>query len=133
MIIDYPLTFIDGQNRKFNAEWYKRYSWLRYDIASDSAFCGVCLYSKTIKSKNNNKTNFTDIGFSNWKNALKKFNKHHDSQSHSDNLILWLNKKDVTKPSCATLINSQHQKNVELNRRNLMKIIETVHLIAKQG
>jgi hypothetical protein len=44
-----------------------------------------------------------------------------------------LNKKDVTKPSCAALINSQHQKNVELNRRNLMKIIETVHLIAKQG
>jgi hypothetical protein len=131
-IIDFPLTFIDGQNRKFNAEWYKRYSWLRYDIASDSAFCGVCLDSKTV-SKNNNKTNFTDIGFSNWKNALKKFNKHQDSQSHSDNLIFWLNKKDVTKPSCATLINSQHQKNVELNRRNLMKIIETVHLIAKQG
>ena len=66
-IIDFPLTYIDGQNRKFNAGWYKRYYWLRDDIASDCAFCGVCLDSKTV-SKNNNKTNFTVIGFSNWKN-----------------------------------------------------------------
>jgi hypothetical protein len=35
-IIDFPVKLIAGQKSKFNAAWYKRYSWNNYDVASDS-------------------------------------------------------------------------------------------------
>jgi hypothetical protein len=58
-IIDFPLRHIDGQTRKFNADWYKRFSVIRYDVPSDSAFCGICRTFRTL-SNHNNKTNFTE-------------------------------------------------------------------------
>jgi hypothetical protein len=41
-VIDFPVRLIAGQNRKFNAAWYERFSWIDYDIGSDSAYCGIC-------------------------------------------------------------------------------------------
>ena len=131
-VIKFPTTFIGGQYRKFNAEWYARFSWIHHDISSDSAFCGFCRAFNKL-SDHNNKSNFIDIGCSDWHNALAKFDKHQKSKSHQDNAILWINKTNVSKPSCASLINSQHQKNVDLNRKNLTKIIKAVHFLAKQG
>lgn len=56
-----------------------------------------------------------------------------ESKSHSNNEILWINKKNVSKVTCAVQINSQHQKNVEINRRNFNKIIKAVHFLGRQG
>ena len=110
------MRHIDGQKRKFNADWYKRFfSWIRYDVCTDSAFCGICRTFRTLRN-HNNKTNFTNNGYSNWKNALEKFKNHEQTKSHQDIMILWINKNDLSKPTCAASVNSQHQKNVDLNR-----------------
>jgi hypothetical protein len=41
-------------------------------------------------------------------------------------MILWINKNDLSEPTCAALGNSQH-------RKNLRKIIETIQYLATQG
>ena len=74
-LIDFPIRRIAGQNRKFNAAWYSKFPWLHYDIPSDSAFCGICRASKQLIN-NNNKSNFVDIGITDWQNAIYKFNQH---------------------------------------------------------
>ena len=95
-VTDFPVKLIAGQNRKFNAAWYERFSWIDYDIGSDSAYCGICRSFPKL-TNNNNKANFTELGFSDWKNAIFKFNKHQESQSHKDNEILWINKKNFVQ------------------------------------
>jgi len=48
-------------------------------------------------------------------------------------MMLWINKNDLSKPTCAALVNSQHVDLNDLNRKNLRKIIETIHYLATQG
>ena len=47
--------------------------------------------------------------------------------------MLWKNKKSSSKTSCAASVNSQHQKSVDLNRKYLLKIKQTVHMMGKQA
>ena len=32
----------NAQKRKFRENWYKKFSWLEYDVAGDAAFCNIC-------------------------------------------------------------------------------------------
>ena len=67
-----------GQNsvRSFQAKWFDRWPWLHYSKAKDLAFGFTCLKAhkegKLVWSVNADAA-FITLGFSYWKNAMRKF------------------------------------------------------------
>lgn len=53
----------------FNSKWYELFKWLEYSNVEDSAFCFPCRFFSN-KLKTNLDTNYRNIGYINWKNAM---------------------------------------------------------------
>lgn len=88
----YPPTLFGTKSRRFNASWYKSYTWLEYNEEIDAAFCFACRVFPS-KSKHGEST-FVTTGFRDWKNATDKskgFTKHISSQGHQFAMENWLN------------------------------------------
>ncbi len=80
-IIEFPQN---KQIRRFQEKWYNVFSWLEYDVSSDSAFCFICKqYPIYLQEKE--KSTFKTEGFRDWHNAKKLFTKHDTSDSHKTN------------------------------------------------
>ena len=121
----YPVT--DG--RKFQATWYKLYPWLEYSLALNRAFCFPCrlFNKKEIK----NESALIRVGYNNWKQAPTRLREHQNSPEHQAAEVA-LGRKINNKESCSTMLNCNHSKHVEKNRRFLKFIFETVFFLAKQ-
>ena len=128
-IIEFPQN---KQKRRFQEKWYNEFSWLEYDVSSDSAFCFI---GKQYPIKEKEKSTFKTEGFRDWHNAKKLFTIHDTSDSHKTNKLLLLNRMNVekSKKSVAALVNSQHSNEVMANRKYLKHIIEIIHFLARQG
>jgi len=118
-------------NRSFQASWFNRFHWLHYDAALDIAFCFVCC--KASKMKRVLLTGVTEHtfivkGFSNWKDAIRAFNKHEASDLH---------KLAVDSLKCridiGEMLSSQHAKEKKINRDYLMKVLSSIRFLARQG
>lgn len=81
----FPFT----NGRRFNPEWYKKYTWLEYSTSRDAAFCHIC--RKFVDTKGSSQKGiienkaFTTIGYRNWKSACEKgkgFEQHANSSTH---------------------------------------------------
>jgi hypothetical protein len=129
LVIDFPQN---EQKRRFQEKWYNIYSWLEYEVTTDSSFCYIC---KQYPMKDKEKPTFKTSGFKDWKNAKKFFEIHETSESHKTNQMLHHNRVSVEKSrkSCAALVNSHHAKDVAENRNYLKHIIEIIHFLARQG
>ncbi len=76
--------------RSFQPQWFKRWPWLHYREEGDLAFCFTCmtafrnqhLHAVSIKEQS-----FISVGFCNWKDASKKFNKHLESHCHKEAVL----------------------------------------------
>ena len=81
-------------NRAFQQSWFKKFTWLHYDVTSDSAFCFACC--KAFKQGKLRCTGLTEHsfiinGFVNWKDATRAFTKHEASNFHKqavDSLVV---------------------------------------------
>ena len=71
----FPKTVFGSQTRCFSAAWYTQFSFLEYSQKNNLAFCFVCRFFSTKKSK-------LTSGYSNWLNALRGFKVHWDSPQH---------------------------------------------------
>lgn len=88
----FPATNFGKKARRFNPAWYKKYSWLEYNVEKDAAFCFACRVFPS-KSKHTEFT-FTSTGFRDWKNATDKAKglvKHASSYSHQCSMENWSN------------------------------------------
>ena len=83
-VLSFPKRSFGKQKRNFIASWYSRYPWLHYVQETDSVICFDCTAASEGKFPISGYIDkvFTETGFNNWQNALKKFNKHQQSQSH---------------------------------------------------
>jgi hypothetical protein len=93
---------IPEHNRKFQANWYSKFSWLEYEISRDAAFCFICKQYRTIE---NEKCAFKLTDFNDWHNAIKSFSVHENTESHKTNTIRLLNRIIIEKngvKSCAS-------------------------------
>ncbi|CAF0772997.1 unnamed protein product [Brachionus calyciflorus] len=124
-IVDFP---VNSDNRKFLASWYKIFLWLEYEPDNDKAFCFTC---KKFPSPDTNKT-FLISGYNNWKNAIISFKKHENSRAHLLSFERWAIKK-VANKSCIELLSEKKSKEMSDNRKNLIKIVESIIYLAKQG
>ena len=116
-----PSRFSDGCNRKFNVDWMKKYSWLRYSPTLDAVFCGPC--SVLISSDNREgKGLLVNRPFSRWVKVTDTLSSHSKAAYHSD----CLQAADILK---ATMENPNARIDVMQNTALKLKIDENKHII----
>ena len=123
------------EQRSFRAEWCTSYQWLHYDVKLDPAFCYLCMTAshegKFLASMRLDPA-FVSKGFTYWKEATTAFKKHQASDCHREAtealVILPVQVGDVGE-----LLSQEHQKEKATNRRMLLKILQSIRFLARQG
>jgi len=79
------------RNLKFQASWQRDYDWLRYSAMKDGAYCIWCVcFSADVgcgKGHHMQPGQLVTSKFAKWKDAKEVFNKHQNSQLHSDSRV----------------------------------------------
>ena len=85
-ILSFPKRLFGKQRRAFSSSWYKQYPWLHYQPGDDTVLCFYCYVAekRSLLTKTPKDSVFSKTGFSNWKNALSKFEKHQCSVAHHE-------------------------------------------------
>ena len=103
---------------------FKQYPWLEYDEVSDSVTCFVCKRHHS-KLKGNIEKSLTSAGYWDWKHALS-------SQAASYYRLAMT--YEVIVPQCSDVKEMQNESTasqMELNHLFLVKIVETLQLLAR--
>ncbi|XP_053398113.1 zinc finger MYM-type protein 1-like [Mercenaria mercenaria] len=77
-------------------------------------------------------TAFISTGFSNWKDATKKFKKHENSECHKEAVERSITLPKQTKDIGETLSSAHAQEKMN-NRHQLLKILRSIRFLARQG
>ena len=125
-----------GEERSFIADWCEKYPWLHYDVKRDAAFCHLCMTAahegKFLVSTKRDPA-FLSRGFTYWKEATTAFKKHQASDCHREaNEALILLPKQV-HGDIGELLSQQHQEEKATNRKMLLKILQNIRFLARQG
>ena len=133
----FPKRQFGKQQRCFQSSWYDKFVWLEYSPQLDAAFCFSCRFAECSASGTIGRPDpsFTRKGFRNWKTALDDFRKHELSSVHSLASGMWHQARHVaaTGSSVAQSLSDDYARRVELNRRNLSKIIHTILFLGRQN
>lgn len=131
-------TYGSGPNKKvrfFQREWYKSFDWLSLCSTRYKVFCTTCMkaQTKTLVSLNvKSEEAFTTEGFSNWKKAIERFQQHEKSAFHRE-ASMKIAILDSKQPDIVSKINSQKEKDQEINRKALMVLLSSIRYLARQG
>ena len=118
--------------RRFNYAWLLKFQWLAYSKLFNGAFCVNCtLFSSTFENQQLCQVPFTD-----WKNAISKFEKHGSTspqhkRSLADACEFQRNMKDQST-SIVSQLDSLYHKNVALNRQIIKSLIRILATMAWQ-
>ena len=69
------------------AAWCDAFSWLHYDVATDAAFCYLCMRCEAemkFLASTKRELAFISKGFTYWKEGPKAFKKHQGSDCHRE-------------------------------------------------
>ena len=125
-------------NRSFQSQWFQKWRWLHYDESRDLAYCHICVVAiKTGKMKNAGTVDsaFIARGFCNWKDASGErgaFNSHEHSTCHKSAVELVVTLPRTTW-DVGELLSSTHAQEKRANRRYLLKVIQNMRFLARQG
>ena len=128
----FPKTAFGKQNRSCQSRWFTEFSWLNYDEVNNSVTCFICKkHLKNLEMEKNKEEAFLSTGFRNWKKALDSFKEHQKLKCHIAALTF-----EITIPQCGTIQEMTSKKiksNMQENRKCLIKIIETIQVLGRQG
>ena len=122
------------QQRSFQKSWFKKYKWLSFCSTRNAAFCFVCRKAKHLGMLTFNKKGddaFTSTGFKNWKNALSRFKKHENSESHREATMKYT--AALKSPSVSTLISNDIIKEQSIQRHVFLQEVNSLRFLARQG
>ena len=127
----FPQTTFGKQQRSCQSQWFSEYKWLDYDEVRDCVTCFVCKkHSEKLKAKKT-KDAFLSTGFSNWKKSLDRLKDYQKSKLHVAALSL-----EFVAPKCGN-VRQMTNENLKIkmaeNRKCLLKIIETLQFLGRQG
>lgn len=131
----FPKKKIGQWNRSFKANWFNDFPWLHYVEESDSVICYVCAHQNkkgNLSTAKNKELTFIKGGYSNWKNAIARFQEHQKSNCH----ILACEHQVGVIASSGNIIemcNNAADTTIKQNRTCFLKIIESVRFLARQG
>ena len=109
-------------NRSFQPSWYARWSWLHYLENQDAVLCLICAqasYLKKIQWSCNLDLSFISKGFSNWKDATNKFQRHAVSKTHKEAVLKMLTLSSSV--NIAESLSSEHKREKYERRQCLLK------------
>ena len=135
-LLHFPMRSFGKQQRAFCPSWYNKYPWLHYLEADDSVVCFYCLVaemrglssSAAVRNKSADDA-FIRTGFSNWKKALEKFEKHQSSLSHRDAIdqVVYKN-RDVGE-----MLRKGYAEQKAENWQMLRSILSSIRYLGRQG
>ena len=133
-VLSFPQRLFGKQNRSFCSTWYQRYPWLHYQVASDTVLCFYCHVAdkRNIPVSANKDAAFTTTGFSNWKKAIERFNKHEKSASHHQAVDL-IERIPKSTANIGNMISTEYAKQKSHNRALLQIIISSIRFLSRQG
>src|SRR5688572_16421026 len=128
--------FPQTSGRRYNPSWEKLFSWLRYSVSLDAAYCAPCFIFATY----NKNSELIDTPFKDWKNSIGtrrgRLNTHSHSDIHRQSLIAADNflrvANDDMKPITSS-ISQAYADRVARNRSIMKSLIEIVLICARQG
>ena len=121
--------------RSFQPSWFDKWPWLHYCEENDSVVCHISLLAKSEKKllwSSNADTAFISRGFSNWKDATKKFPIHEGTICHKEACLKVIILPSTT-PDIASSLSLQHQVECKERRQCFLKILSNVRFLARQG
>ena len=120
--------------RAFQRSWFKSWSWLHYDEATDTSFCYYCGKAEQEgKLKATNKdVAFITKGFNNWKDATNCFRRHEQSKCHLESLEIIV-KLPNSVPDIGEVLSTAHAHGKSTNRKIFLKILQNIQFLARQG
>ena len=120
--------------RAFQRSWFKSWSWLHYDEATDTSFCYYCGKAEQEgKLKATNKdVAFITKGFNNWKDATDCFRRHEQSKCHLESLEIIV-KLPNSVPDIGEVLSTAHAHGKSTNRKIFLKILQNIQFLARQG
>lgn len=130
----FPKRKFGTQNRLFQSTWFDKFPWLHYDEQSDSVICFTCAkqYAKgNLKTTAKKDLSFLTDGFSNWKKAAEKFTDHQTSYCHKASLDIEANL--TQNRNIIEIMSAEATKTMQSSRLCLMKVIESLQYICRQG
>ena len=125
-------------SRSFQCQWFNKWKWIHYDEAEDLAFCHVCVTAmKTGKMQNHGNVDvaFIERRFCNWKDASGDkgaFSSHERSSCHKKAVDVVVTLPKTTK-DVGEMLSSTHQKEKNANRQYLLKVMQNIRFLARQG
>lgn len=130
--INFPKHQAGDRQRSFSAKYYT-FDWLEYSVIEDKAFCFVCRNFLTGVTRDQNEK-FVTTGFSKWKKLNEVLKKHNDSLLHiqcTEKYIAY--KHSLEAGSVHEKIIIQHEEEVVRNRDYLVKLIDIMLCLVRQG
>lgn len=128
--IEFPRTKFGEKLRGFNAQNYEKYTWLEYSTNENKVYCFVCrIFGKEMRDQNEK---FTTTGYNNWKKLSEALQKHEKSTVHIQSKqmhYMYLHQQSNVHEQVVT----QHEKEVEQNKEHLLKIIDIILYLVRQG
>ena len=120
-------VFPQTKGRRFNPDWYLKYSWLEYSVLIDRAFCFPCrLFG------GNNSDYLKKNGWKSWKDGYRNLADHENSASNHNSHNSLSRRKLLSVP-IHRQVNSQFEATVMRNRSNVKTIFQVIIFLAKQG
>ena len=128
----FPPRVINGRKRSCQASWFKKFPWLHYEKSNDSVLCIICIKhrDKSIAQRNKEDT-YVTTGYKNWKKAPTIFMEHQLSKTHTAAMAY-----EYVVPKCGDIVElmvSEQQDKRLLERKYLLKIMECIRYLARQG
>ena len=115
----------------FHAQRFEKYSWPRYEEATDKALCFICKKAFDEGKVLSNQVNkaFIETAYSNWKNAGRGFSNYQASEFHkAAHSALFPGTADVGER-----LSDVHSEQKKENRQFLIKIISNLRYLARQA
>ena len=121
--------------RSFQPSWFNKWPWLHYIEGSDAVLCFTCAQARS-QNKLNRSLNidlaFLSTGFSNWKDATRKFAHYTSSKCHTESVLKMLALPSST-PNIAEALSAQTLKERLDHRKCFLNIVANIRFFACQG
>ena len=119
--------------RSFQAQWFKRWSWLHYDEDRDVVFCFTCVKAyleKKLHSTSSLEATYISKGYSNWKDAVIRFTSHQASTCHRDAVLKTITLPATTRDVGESLSVQHAQQKLE-RRQCFLKLLSNVRFFGQ--
>lgn len=126
------------RNLKFQRKWLTEFRWLSYSVRDDGAYCRFCVFfcnDEVGKGRHVKVNALVNSPYKNWKKAIEQFKKHQNLEYHKTATVFaqnFIDLIDKKKSDISIQLDKSRKNEIEMNRKIVSSIIETIILIGRQ-